>query len=68
MAQKKEDKKSGVKIQDLAPSKDAKGGAARAGLSGGPSVNSGGSANSMGAQANSRGENGMNTNSTKGLD
>jgi hypothetical protein len=42
MAQKKESGK-GVKVQDLAPKKDAKGGAARSNLQGRGSLDAGGS-------------------------
>ena len=59
MSQKKEgqdEKKPGVKIQDLAPSKDAKGGAARPNAMG-PAANKlgGGEANRGGGDANSGG-------------
>jgi hypothetical protein len=45
MAQKKDEQKKGVKVQDLAPKKDAKGGAAR-NMDGGSSLDRAGS-NSM---------------------
>ncbi len=58
MSQKKEgqdEKKPGVKIQDLAPSKDAKGGAARSNSMGAANKIGGGEANRGGGDANSGG-------------
>ena len=63
MAQKKEgNDKTGVKIKDLAPSKDAKGGAAR-GTDGGAGANALRGADSARGSDSTRG-----TNSVKGLD